>query len=53
MQVLVETEAGLRSIPMDHRCFWNMIEVKGDIKGKEIEYDDEKQSIIFKEGLGR
>jgi len=46
---LVETNHGLESIPIEHRCFKQMIEVKGDIEGKEIEYDEEKGSIFFEE----
>jgi len=49
IQVLIKTEDGLGSIPMDHRCFWHMVEVKGDIKGKEVEYDEDNKRIFFKE----
>ena len=49
VQILVETEDGLESIPVDHRCFQQIVEVKGDIREKEIEYDEEKGSIFFEE----
>ena len=49
VQLLVETEDGLESIPVDHRCFQQIVEVKGDIREKEIEYDEEKGSIFFEE----
>ena len=49
VQILVETDHGLESIPIDHRCFKEMIEGKGDIGGKEIEYDDESKLISFEE----
>lgn len=49
VQVLVKTEDGLESVPMDHRCFWHMVEAKGDIRGKEIEYDEENKRISFTE----
>jgi len=49
VQLLVETEEGVESIPVDHRCFKEMIEVKGDIEGKEIEYDEENGVIFFAE----
>jgi len=43
VQILVETEDGLESIPVDHR------EAKGDIREKEIEYDEESGVIFFEE----
>jgi len=49
VQLLVETEDGLESIPIDHRCFQRIVEAKGDIREKEIEYDEEKGSIFFEE----
>lgn len=49
VQILVETEDGLESIPIDYRCFQHIVEVKGDIREKEIEYDEEKGSIFFEE----
>ena len=49
VQLLVETEDGLESIPIDHRCFQHIVEAKGDIREKEIEYDEEKGSIFFEE----
>jgi len=49
VQILVETEDGLESVPMDHRCFQHITEVKGDIEEKEIEYDKEKGLIFFEE----
>ena len=49
VQILVDTEDGLESIPIDHRCFQHIVEVKGDIREKEIEYDEEKGSIFFEE----
>lgn len=51
VQILIKTEEGLESIVMDHRCFWNMIEVKQDIKGKEVEYNEEDKTILFTEDL--
>ena len=49
VQILVETEDGLESIPIDHRDFQNISEVKGDITEKEIQYSEEKGSIFFEE----
>jgi len=49
VQLLVETEDGLESIPIDYRCFQRIVEAKGDIREKEIEYDEEKGSIFFEE----
>ena len=49
VQILVETEDGLESIPLDHRCFQHITEVKGDITEKEIEYSKEKGLIFFEE----
>jgi len=49
VQILVETENGLESIPVDHRCFQHIAEVKGDIREKEIEYDEKNGSIFFEE----
>jgi len=49
VQILVETEDGLESIPVDHRYFQNISEVKGDIREKEIEYSEENGSIFFEE----
>jgi len=49
VQILVETEDGLESIPVDHRYFQNISEVKGDITEKEIEYSKENGSIFFEE----
>ncbi len=49
VQILVETEDGLESIPVDHRCFQHLTEVKGDIREKEIEYSEENGSIFFEE----
>lgn len=49
VQVLVETEDGLESIPLDRRHFQNISEVKGDIREKEIEYSEEKGLIFFEE----
>lgn len=49
VQVLVETEDGLESIPLDRRHFQNINEVKGDIREKEIEYSEENGSIFFEE----
>lgn len=51
VQILLRTEEGLQSIVMDHRCFWNMIEVKQDIEGKEVEYNEEYKTILFTEDL--
>ena len=51
VQVLLKTEQGLESIFMDHRCFWNMIEVKQDIEGKEVEYNEDNKTILFTEDL--
>jgi len=48
-QILVETENGLESIPVDHRCFQHIVEVKGDLREKEIEYSEEKGLIFFEE----
>ena len=49
IQILVKTEDGLESIPLDHRCFQHISEVKGDIREKEIEYNKEKGLIFFEE----
>ena len=49
VQILVETEGGLESIPVDHRCFRDIIEGKDDLEGKEIEYDEENGLIFFAE----
>ena len=49
VQILVETEDGLESIPVDHRCFQHITEVKGDLREKEIEYSEEKGLIFFEE----
>ncbi len=49
VQILVETEDGLESIPVEHRDFQNISEVKGDITEKEIQYSEENGSIFFKE----
>jgi len=49
VQILVETEDGLESIPVDYRCFKDIVEVKGDPREKEIEYNEEKGSIFFEE----
>ena len=49
VQILVETEDGLESIPVDQRDFHNISEVKGDITEKEIKYSEEKGLIFFEE----
>ena len=49
VQILIQTEDGLESIPMDHRCFQHITEAKGDITEKEIEYSEENGSIFFEE----
>ena len=49
VQILVETEGGLESIPVEHRDFQNISEVKGDITEKEIQYSEENGSIFFEE----
>ena len=49
VQILVETEDGLESIAVDHRCFQHITEVKGDLREKEIEYSEEKGLIFFEE----
>jgi len=49
VQILIETEDGLESIPVDHRDFQNISEVKGDITEKEIQYSEEKGLIFFEE----
>jgi len=49
VQILVETEDGLESIPVDHRRFQHITEVKGDLREKEIEYSEEKGLIFFEE----
>jgi len=49
VQILVETEDGLESIPVHHRCFQHIVEAKGDLREKEIEYNQEKGSIFFEE----
>jgi len=48
VQILVETENGLESIPIDYRCFQHIVEAKGDIREKKIEYD-QKGVIFFEE----
>ncbi len=40
---------GVFNIPVEHRYFSKIIEDKGDIIGKEIEYEDER--IYFVEDL--
>jgi len=49
VQLLIETEDGLESIPVDHRDFQNISEAKGDITEKEIQYSEENGSIFFEE----
>jgi len=49
VQILVETEDGIESIPMDHRCFQHLTEARGDLREKEIEYHEEKGWIFFEE----
>ena len=49
VQILIETEDGLESIPVEHRDFQNISEVKGDITEKEIQYSEENGSIFFEE----
>lgn len=51
VEILLRTEEGLGSVVMDHRCFWNMIQVKQDITGKEVEYNEENKTILFTEDL--
>lgn len=51
VQILLRTGKGLESIIMDHRCFWNMIEAKHDIEAKEVEYNEERKTIVFTEDL--
>lgn len=51
VQILLRTEKGLESVVMDHRCFWNVIEAKREIKGKEVEYDEENKTLLFAEDL--
>ena len=53
VQVLVKTKNGLGSIPVDHRCFRHIIEAKDNLKGKEVQYDDENKVIFFTEDLRR
>ena len=53
VQVLLETEQGIRSIVMEHRCFWNIIEVEKNIIGKEIAYDEEDETLSFSEDIPR
>ena len=47
--ILVQGDGGLFNIPVEHRYFWNIIEDKGDIVGKEIEYED--NTIFFLEDM--
>ncbi len=49
VQILVETEDGLESIPVEQRDFQNISEAKGDITEKEIQYSEENGSIFFEE----
>ena len=49
VQVLIETEEGLESIPIDERCFKEMIEMKEKFEGKEIEYSGKYGLVIFQE----
>ena len=49
VQVLIETEEGLESIPIDERCFKEMIEMKEKLEGKEIEYSGKYGLVIFQE----
>lgn len=51
VQILLRTEKDLGSIVMDHRSFWNMIQVKQDIVGKEVECNEEGRIIVFTEDL--
>ena len=53
VQILVDTEDGLESIPIDHRCFQHIAEVKGNLGEKEIEYDEESGVIFFEEDKER
>lgn len=45
--ILINGEEGLYNIPVEHRCYQNIIEGEGDIVGKRIEYEDD--TIIFLE----
>ena len=47
--ILIHGEEGLFNIPVEHRYFWRIIEEKGDIVGKEIEYED--STIFFLEDM--
>jgi len=53
IQILVDTEDGLESVPIDHRCFQRIVEAKGDIEEKEIKYDEESGVIFFEEDKER
>jgi galactokinase/mevalonate kinase-like predicted kinase len=41
-----EDGGGIFNIPVEHRYFSRIIEDKGDIVGKEIEYEDERIYFI-------
>jgi len=47
--ILIHGEEGLFNIPVEHRYFWRIIEEKGNIVGKEIEYED--NTIFFLEDM--
>ena len=49
IQVMIKTEDGLENIPIDHRCFWHIVEAKGDIRGKNIEYAEDGKTVLFTE----
>jgi len=53
VQVLLETEQGIRSIVMEHRCFWNIIEAEKNIVRKEIAYDEEDRIVSFTKDIPR
>jgi len=53
VQILLDTEDGLESIPIDHRCFQHITEAKGGLEEKEIEYDEESGVIFFEEDRQR
>lgn len=47
VQVLVKTDRGTSSIPMDWRCFKNIVETEGNLKGREIKFDEDTNTMCL------
>ena len=47
VMVYVRTRKGISSIPFDHRPFFNMVEVEGDLMNRKIDYDETEKMIYF------